>query len=135
MKTAIALAAALAATTAAAQVRVLYPSDAPFARNPLGIEAARPLAPAGPNDRYVFIVRFAKGERAALHVHPDDRVMTVIKGTLTLGAADGSVRDVPAGTVLLMPANTPHSGWAKKGPVEIVETGTGLSGTTLVTKP
>jgi quercetin dioxygenase-like cupin family protein len=129
-----ALGLALCVVPAHAQLRILHPSAAPFAPNALGVAASAPLAAVGPGDPYAFIVRFAKGQRAVLHKHPDTRILTVLKGTLVMGMADGKTVDLVAGTVLLIPAGTPHSAWARDDAVEIVETGTGATATETVTK-
>lgn len=129
---AVALGLAFFASPAAAQLRVLHPSDAPFTPNRMGVASSAPLAAAGPTDPYALVVRFAKDQRAPLHTHPDTRIVTVLKGMLVMGNAEGKTIDINAGMVVLIPAGTPHSGWARDGAAEIVETGTGATATDMV---
>ena len=51
------------------------------------------------------------------HYHACDEVLTVIKGTFVYQPGAGRQRlggrEIPAGGVLFIPANTRHWGWAK----------------------
>lgn len=85
---------------------------------------------AGP---YVLRVRLAEGGRVGIHTHPDDRVTSVLAGTLYVGFGtvfdETRVHAVPAGAVYLAPADQPHYAWAKDGDVEYQESGFGPTGT------
>ena len=85
---------------------------------------------AGP---YVLRVRLAGGGRIGVHTHPEDRVTSVLSGTLYVGFGtvfdETRVHAVPAGAIYLAPADQPHYVWAKDGDVEYQENGFGPTGT------
>ena len=85
---------------------------------------------AGP---YTLRVRLAENAREGVHTHPDDRIVTVLSGTLSVGFGsifdETRLRAVPAGAVYLCPADQPHYLWAREGDVEFQESGVGPSGT------
>jgi quercetin dioxygenase-like cupin family protein len=85
---------------------------------------------AGP---YVLRVKLADGGRVGVHTHPEDRVTSVLSGTLYVGFGtvfdETRVHAVPAGAVYLAPADQPHYVWAKDGDVEYQENGFGPTGT------
>jgi quercetin dioxygenase-like cupin family protein len=94
---------------------------------------------AGSNETaglYAYRARFPNGFRNQPHYHPDDRVVTVISGTLHMGYGEKfeerALRALPAGSVWTEPANTPHFVWAQDGEVVIQVIGVGPSGTTQV---
>ncbi len=82
---------------------------------------------------YVFRVKLMPGAKAFPHTHPDERVTTVLSGTLYVGF--GTVFDeatavaIPTGAVYVAPASQPHYVWAKDGMVSYQETGIGPTGT------
>lgn len=71
-------------------------------------------AKAGP---YVYRVRVPTGYKWPPLKYPDERVTTVLKGTLW--AAEGErydpmkMKELEAGTMFVTPANTPHYQWAR----------------------
>jgi quercetin dioxygenase-like cupin family protein len=85
---------------------------------------------AGP---YVLRVKLADGGRIGAHTHPEDRVTSVLSGTLYVGFGtvfdETRVQAVPAGAVYLTPADQPHYVWAKDGDVEYQENGFGPTDT------
>ena len=82
---------------------------------------------------YLVRVKLERGGRIAPHSHPDQRVSTVLAGTIYVGF--GSVFDetkvvaIPTGGVYVAPANVPHYVWAKDGDVQYQESGIGPTGT------
>ena len=86
---------------------------------------------------YVYRTRFPEGFRNQPHHHPDNRVVTVISGTLHVAHGEvideSAMRAIPAGGLWTEPAGVPHYVWAKDGPVVIQVIGEGPSATTLVT--
>jgi hypothetical protein len=66
---------------------------------------------------YVFRVRVPTGYKWPPLQYPDERVTTVLKGTLW--AAQGErydpmkMKELEAGTLFVTPANTPHYQWAR----------------------
>jgi quercetin dioxygenase-like cupin family protein len=74
------------------------------------------ITQAGP---YVVRVRVPHDVRLMPHIHPEDRVYTVISGVFYIGR--GTTFDPDAleafapGSVVVLPGNTPHFHWAKSG--------------------
>jgi len=71
------------------------------------------------NSPYVVRLKANPGARLMPHVHPEDRICTVIAGTFYLGR--GSTFDperlvaFPPGSVIVIPKNTPHFHCARNG--------------------
>jgi quercetin dioxygenase-like cupin family protein len=90
-----------------------FPAFPPEAR--LSVVVGDPSKP-GP---YVVRVKLPGGVKLMPHTHPEDRIYTVISGVFYIGI--GTVFDpdklqaYAPGTVLVLPANTPHFHWAKSG--------------------
>ncbi|MNG15379.1 hypothetical protein D3C84_992010 [compost metagenome] len=68
---------------------------------------------------YVVRVKVPNDTKLMPHTHPEDRIYTVMSGVFYIGF--GTVFD-PAklvaygpGSVVILPANTPHFHWAKSG--------------------
>ena len=82
---------------------------------------------------YLVRVKLQRGGRIAPHSHPDQRVSTVLAGTIYVGF--GSVFDeskvvaIPTGAVYVAPANRPHYVWARDGDAQYQESGVGPTGT------
>jgi quercetin dioxygenase-like cupin family protein len=94
---------------------------------------------AGDNETpgmYAYRVRFQEGFRNQPHFHPDDRIVTIISGTLDMGYGErfdeGMMRRLPTGSVWTEPGDQPHFVWAQDGEVVIQVIGIGPSGTTQV---
>ena len=85
---------------------------------------------------YMYRTRFPAGFRNQPHFHPDQRIVTVMSGTLYVGYGekqDGSqMKALPAGSIFTEPPRQPHYVWAKDGEVVIQVTGYGPSGTTVI---
>ena len=101
--------------------------------------AVRRVNIAGDNETsglYAYRARFPDGFRNQPHFHPDDRIVTVISGTLQMGYGErfdeGALRALRAGSVWTEPGNQPHFVWARDGEVIIQVVGVGPSGTTQV---
>jgi quercetin dioxygenase-like cupin family protein len=68
---------------------------------------------------YVVRVKVPNGIKLMPHTHPEDRIYTVMSGVFYIGF--GSVFDPDKlvaygpGSVVVLPANTPHFHWAKSG--------------------
>jgi quercetin dioxygenase-like cupin family protein len=75
-------------------------------------------APSKPGP-YVVRVKVPNGTKLMPHTPPEDRIYTVISGVFYIGF--GSVFDPDKlvaygpGSVVVLPANTPHFHWAKSG--------------------
>ncbi|MNF59053.1 Cupin domain protein [compost metagenome] len=81
----------------------------------LAIVAGDPSKPAP----YVVRVKVPNGTRLMPHIHPESRIYTVMSGVFYIGF--GTVFDPDKlvaygpGSVVILPANTPHFHWAKSG--------------------
>jgi len=81
---------------------------------------------------YVVRVKVPAGVKLMPHVHPEDRVYTVISGVFYIGL--GQTFDPEAleayapGSVIVLPGNTPHFHWAKSGEYVTQVSGTGPLG-------
>jgi quercetin dioxygenase-like cupin family protein len=81
----------------------------------LAVIAGDPSKPAP----YVVRVKVPNGTRLMPHTHPEDRIYTVMSGVFYIGF--GTVFDPDKlvaygpGSVVILPANTPHFHWAKSG--------------------
>jgi quercetin dioxygenase-like cupin family protein len=82
---------------------------------------------------YAIFAKYRTGGRSAPHTHPDQRVVTVLSGTYYsgLGAVfdETKLRPLHSGSVLIVPANTPHYALAKDGETIVQEVGTGPTAT------
>jgi quercetin dioxygenase-like cupin family protein len=114
----------------------LAPDDLEWGGDP---DAVARVDIAGDNETpgmYAYRVRFPEGFRNQPHFHPDDRIVTVIAGTLHMGYGrqldEGAMRPLPAGSVWTEPGNQLHFVWAQDGEVIIQVIGVGPSGTTQV---
>jgi Domain of unknown function (DUF4437) len=86
---------------------------------------------------YVYRVRFPANFKAQPHFHPDERVVTVMSGTLYMGYGEqfdeSAMKALPAGSIWTEPAKQPHFVWAKEGDVIVqVVGGNGPSGVTRI---
>jgi quercetin dioxygenase-like cupin family protein len=86
---------------------------------------------------YVYRVRIPAGFKIKPHFHPDERVVTVIAGTLLMGYGEKfdetTMKTLPSGSIWTEPANAPHYVWAKDGEATIQVVGAnGPSGVTRI---
>lgn len=88
---------------------------------------------AGP---YVIRVKFGPGTMSMPHSHPEDRLVTVIKGPWYAGKGDnfepGSTEPMPTGSFMKHPAGVTHYDGAKDTEVIVQIAGIGPSGTVFV---
>jgi quercetin dioxygenase-like cupin family protein len=82
---------------------------------------------------YTLRAKYPAGAKSAPHTHPDERVITVVSGSIFQGFGttfdEKNGKMMKAGDVAIIPANTPHFGWAKEGEAVVQETGIGPTGT------
>jgi quercetin dioxygenase-like cupin family protein len=105
-----------------ARFKAILPEDIewhPFDAFPAGVRLAILVghpAKAGP---YVIRVKVPPGGKLQPHMHPEDRIYTVMSGVFYIGRGakfDGeAVSAYPPGSVIVLPGNTPHFHWAKSG--------------------
>jgi hypothetical protein len=100
----------------------IYPEDIQWIPYPaLGVRAHMAVIVGIPSmpGPYVVRVKVEAGVKPMPHVHPEDRVYTVISGVFYIGL--GTTFDPAAlvaygpGSVVVLPGNTPHFHWAKSG--------------------
>jgi quercetin dioxygenase-like cupin family protein len=102
--------------------------------NPGGFEVATIIGDPTKPGMYVNRVRFPAGLRILPHFHPDERIVTVLSGTVHFGYGEqfdeASMKPLPAGSVWTEPVRHPHFAWAKDGEAIIQVIGNGPTGTT-----
>jgi quercetin dioxygenase-like cupin family protein len=89
----------------------------PFAAFPdsarLAVLVGDPSKP-GP---YVTRVKVPAGVKLMPHIHPENRIYTVISGVFYIGRGEAfdpeKLKAYPPGSVIILPGNTPHFHWAK----------------------
>jgi quercetin dioxygenase-like cupin family protein len=90
-----------------------FPAFPPSAR--LAILVGDPNEP-GP---YAIRVKVPNGVKLMPHVHPEDRIYTVISGVFYIGLGDTfdeeQLEAHPPGSVVVLPGGTSHFHWAKSG--------------------
>ena len=90
-----------------------FPAFPPSAR--LAVVVGEPTGP-GP---YVIRVKLPAGVKLMPHVHPEDRVYTVISGVFYIGLGEhfnsATLEAYPPGSVIVLPGGTPHFHWARSG--------------------
>ncbi|NUT79312.1 cupin domain-containing protein [Pseudomonas sp. C1C7] len=100
----------------------------------LAVIAGDPGKPAP----YVVRVKVPNGIKLMPHVHPENRIYTVMSGVFYIGF--GSVFDPDKlvaygpGSVVILPANTPHFHWARSGEYISQVYGTGPLGIEYIDK-
>jgi quercetin dioxygenase-like cupin family protein len=101
-----------------------------------GLRAAWVLGAEEKAATYVLRVQLAAGARIPPHTHPDERVTTVLSGTIYVGFGEAFDETravaVRAGGVYVAPAGVPHYVWARDGEAMYQESGTGPTGTVML---
>ncbi|WP_206085697.1 cupin domain-containing protein [Massilia polaris] len=68
---------------------------------------------------YVVRVKLPAGVKLMPHSHPEDRIYTVISGVFYIGLGTtfdpDKLQAYAPGSIIVLPANTPHFHWAKSG--------------------
>jgi quercetin dioxygenase-like cupin family protein len=85
---------------------------------------------------YAYRTRFPVGFKSQPHFHPDDRIVTVLDGTLYVAFGErfdeGAMKSLPVGSVFTEPAKQAHYVWAKDSEVVIQVIGIGPSGVVFI---
>ena len=91
----------------------------PFAAFPPSVRLAVVVGHPSDEGPYVIRVKVPRDVKLMPHIHPEDRVYTVISGIFYIGLGDSFDADklqaYPPGAVIILPGNTPHFHWAKSG--------------------
>ena len=114
----------------------LTPDELKWVLMPTGVYRANLAGDDKTAGMYVYRARFPANFRNQPHFHPDDRIVTVLSGTLHVGygeqSNEGTMKALPAGSIWTEPAKQPHFVWATDGEVIIQVVGNGPSATTPV---
>lgn len=128
---------AVASSTLAPRSTVgVLPQDVRYAPSPLvdGATNAVVLGDPTADGLYLLLGQMEQGVVFPTHTHPDDRLTTVITGTMYYSTEPlfdpSDVVAYPAGSVVMTPAGTPHTMWAKDGAIVVQEAGAGPTGLT-----
>jgi quercetin dioxygenase-like cupin family protein len=131
---------ALPADPEAGSPRATAPQDVEWKPDPrapgvqMAVLAGDPKQ-AGP---YVLRVKMTGGARLPAHRHPDVRYVTVLSGVFHLGFGEDfdpvALKPYPAGSLIVIPANTPHFGWVKDGESITQDNGWGPTGSAPATR-
>lgn len=129
-------AAVCAADTGAA--RIVAPEALRYMPDPRAPGAAIAVVAGDPRaaGAYTIRARFAAGATTPAHRHPDERIVTVLAGRYYF--ATGTRYDARAltgygpGTVIVVPAGTPHYSAAPDGETLVQESGIGPTALELV---
>ncbi|MDZ5434864.1 cupin domain-containing protein [Pseudomonas fluorescens] len=90
-----------------------------FAAFPKEVKLAVLVGDPSKSAPYVVRVKVPNGTKLMPHTHPEDRIYTVMSGVFYIGF--GTVFDPDKlvaygpGSVVILPANTPHFHWARSG--------------------
>lgn len=105
---------------------------APFAAFPKGAEIATVMGNPSRPGPYVVRVRVGKGVRLQPHIHPEDRIYTVISGVFYIGFGQTfdpmKLQAFGPGSIVVLPKDTPHFHWAKSGAYVTQVSGSGPLG-------
>ena len=101
-----------------------------------GVQASWVLGADQKPGTYVLRVKLATGAKIPPHTHPDERISTVLAGTIYVGFSEtfdeSKVVAIPTGAIYVAPANVAHFVWAKDGDAMYQETGIGPTATSPV---
>jgi hypothetical protein len=90
-----------------------FPAFPPFVR------LAVLVGDIGDPGPYVIRVKAPAGVKLMPHIHPEDRIYTVISGVFYIGLGrtfdPARLEAYAPGSVIVLPGNTPHFHWAMSG--------------------
>jgi quercetin dioxygenase-like cupin family protein len=112
----------------------VVPGDLKFRPMPNGTLQAAVVGDSTKPGLYAIRTKLPAGLHLQPHFHPDERIVTVLAGTLYVGFGEkfdtSTMRPLPPGGVFTEPARQPHFTWAKDGEVLLQISGNGPTGTT-----
>jgi quercetin dioxygenase-like cupin family protein len=124
-----------------AAIQTVLPDGLEWQPNPdiAGVYNAPGFGDPTQSGLYVMFGKMEQGVQFPPHAHPDDRITTVISGTMYYATGETfdetSVQAYPAGSVVYTPAGVSHYMWSKDGETVMQETGYGPTELTLSTNP
>jgi hypothetical protein len=102
--------------------KAIMPDDIdwkPFPALPQPVRLAALVGQPSEAGPYVIRVKVPRDVKIMSHIHPEDRVYTVISGIFYIGLGDrfdaDKLQAYPPDAVIILPGNTPHFHWAKSG--------------------
>ena len=109
-------------------------NPAPFPGITIAVAAGNPTA----TGMYAIFVKFAPGAKAPPHTHPDQRIVTVLSGTIRVGIGpeidEGKAAVLGPGSVVIIPGDALHYGWTTESEALLQEVGTAPTGTQIWAK-
>jgi quercetin dioxygenase-like cupin family protein len=113
------------------------PDELEWSRTPGGAQRVNLVGDEQKPGMYVYRIRFPANFKVLPHFHPDERVITVLSGTMYVGYGErfdeNTMKALPAGSIWTEPVKQPHFGWARDGEVVIQVIGSnGPSGVTRI---
>ena len=122
-----------------AQVQGVLPDDLQWRPHPTiaGVQSAIALGNPSNSELYVLFGKMETGATFPAHIHPDNRITTVLSGMMYYGIGEqldlAHVQPYPAGSVVYTPAGAPHFMWAGDRETVMQEVGFGPTGLTFTT--
>jgi len=114
----------------------IVPGDLKFGPIPNGTLQAAVVGDSTKPGLYAIRTKIPSGLRLQPHFHPDERIVTVLTGTLYVGFGErfdpATMKPLPPGSVFTEPVKQPHFTWAKDGEVLLQIIGNGPTGTTQI---
>lgn len=115
----------------------LAPDEVKWENGQAGVQRAHLVGDEKKPGMYAYRVRFPANHKVQPHFHPDERVVTVLSGTLYVGFGEvfdeSAMKPLPAGSIWTEPVRQPHFVFAKDGEVVFqVVGGNGPSGVTRI---
>ena len=112
------------------------PDELTWKLNPVGLQQTIIAGDPQKAGVYVLRTRLPAGLQVQPHFHPDERIVTILSGTLLVGYGEqfdeSKMKELPAGSLFTEPSKQPHFVWAKDGDVVVQVIGHGPSSTTPV---
>lgn len=100
--------------------------------NIAGIQSAIVVGDPASANLYAMLGKMDAGTVFPAHVHPDNRITTVVFGVMYYGVGEqfdpNNATAYPAGSIIYTAAGTPHFMWSKDGEAIAQETGFGPTG-------
>lgn len=115
----------------ALEPKLLNNTDLKWSGNPNEVRVASVSGNEKSTGLYIYRVKFPQGHKIMPHFHSDERVVTVIAGSLYVGYGNSfnlkEMKNIQEGGIYTEPKEQAHYVWAKDGEVELQVVGYGPS--------